>query len=652
MFRLRCYWPFLALFLLLPALSVEARKPDAAPSRPGYRQAFAGVDSGKYAAAASVVRYGSDPVLNKVLRAYLMAQPGNDYSFDDLAGFIADHPDWPGLNGIVMIAEQKIPSNASPDQIINWFNAYPPLTLAGFYRYIDALDAVGHGHKAAGFIRDRWINRNFSGGELAAFRARFETVLTSADHWARLDRLLWANDISAARAMYAYADPGRKALAEARLALANQLNKAESLIDKVPSRLQHDPGLMYERLRWRRKNNLDESAIELLTQAPGQLGEPGKWWEERHILIRRVMERRDFVLAYRLSADHGLNNGFDFIQAEGLAGWLALRFLKRPDVARRHFELLLAAANTPMTRARAAYWLGRSLEALGDKHAAEQAYETAAALNMFFYGQMAMTRLYAKPVIAAMPEPPIPANVRAQFFARDSIQAVERLYRIGETDRARTFFRAATDYAMQRVEFALLMELAYQLQRPDWAIMAAKAANQKNMIVGAGAFPVLSMSIPSPPDPAFTHALIRQESLFNASVSSPAGAKGLMQLLPGTARDVAKKLGMPYTESRLTDPDYNVKLGTAFVQDQLDRFDGSIVLALAAYNAGPRRAREWIDLFGDPRSPRVDPVDWIELMPIYETRNYVQRIVENLQVYRARLNGGRAPLTILQDLKR
>ncbi|NTU77277.1 MAG: lytic transglycosylase domain-containing protein [Alphaproteobacteria bacterium] len=305
-----------------------------------------------------------------------------------------------------------------------------------------------------------------------------------------------------------------------------------------------------------------------------------------------------------------------------------------------------------MTRARGAYWLGRAYEALGDKREAEQSYETAAALSMTYHGQLALTRLYAQPEIKALPEPPIPANVRLRFFARDVVQAAERLLKIGQADRARLFFKAATEAAEQRYEYALLMDLAYKLQRPDWAITAAKAANQKNIIVGSGAFPVLSIHIPTPPDPAFTHALIRQESLFNSSVGSPAGARGLMQLMPGTAKGVAKKLGMAYEPERLAESSYNLRLGTTYAQEQLDNFDGSFILALAGYNAGPRRVREWIEQNGDPRTSRIDPIDWIEMIPIYETRNYIQRILENYQVYRARLRGGQAPLTLLQDLKR
>jgi soluble lytic murein transglycosylase len=621
-------------------------------SKPGYAQAFAALDSGHYQTALDVANRGSDPILNKVLIGAVMAKPGNDFSFDDLAEFITDHPDWPGLNGIAMIAEQKIPPSARAEQIVNWFRAHPPLTMVGFYRFIDAMQELGKNGEAEAFIRSRWVNHEFSHEETTAFYARYSPVLTAMDHRSRLDRLLWANDITEARAMYGFVDPGAKALAEARLALANQTSSAEALVERIPSNLQNDPGLLFERLRWRRKNGMDSSAIEILSHAPEQLGRPDIWWTERCILIRQLIEQHNYSLAYRLAADHGLNGGPDYVQAEFLAGWLALRFLNRADIAHDHFQALLDGSNTPISRARGAYWLGRSLEALGDKTAAEQAYETAAALNTTYYGQLAATRLYAHPTISATPEPAIPANVRAQFFARDVVMATERLAKIGQIDRAHSFFKAATEYANQRVEFVLLMELAYQMQRPDWAINAAKAANQKNMIVAAGAFPVLSLHIPSPPDPAFTHALIRQESLFNTDAGSPVGARGLMQLMPGTAKGVAKQLGVRYTPSRLTEPAYNLHLGTTFMQHQLEEFNGSYVLALAAYNAGPRHAREWIEQFGDPRSPRVDAVDWVESIPMHETRNYIQRIIENLQFYRARLNGGKAPLLIAQDLKR
>lgn len=638
----------IALWAILPS-PVWAKSVVGAAS---YREAFAALDANQYERVRSIMYTGGDPVLNKVLRGYLMAQPGNDSSFDELAGFVSDNPDWPGRKGIMMIAEQKIPTGASNDQIINWFTTNPPLTMNGFYRYVAALDAGGHGGKAVEAIRAKWIEKDFSADDLIEFRTRYAPLLTERDHVARLDRLLWDNNITAARAMYRYMSQGYQDLAEARIALAAQSSNANALLARVPASLQRDPGLLFERMRWRRKGGDTDGAIEILLNEPDQLGKADAWWDETNIIIRRLIEQKDFKLAYRIVANSKLKSGFDYVQAEFIAGWLALRFLKKPEVAHRHFSNILSDANSPITRARGYYWIGRTYDAAGQKQDAEQAYQSAAAINTTFYGQLALAKMYANPVIRATSEPPIPQPVRSRFFGRDSVQAVSRLYRIGQNERARTFFRSIAEASSQRVEYALLLELAYQLERPDWAVTAAKSANQKNIILTGGAYPVLALNIPTPPELALTHALIRQESEFKADAGSPVGARGLMQLMPGTAKDVAKKLDMTYSPERLTDPNYNVKLGTAFIQKQIDNFDGSYVLALAGYNAGPRRAREWMDLFGDPRTADVDAIDWIELIPIYETRNYVQRIIENLQFYRARLNKGEAPLLILQDLKR
>lgn len=651
---------FLAFFLLislslLAGSTVEAASRHAKPQpKPqlDYRSALQALDKGRTDLAVTLARQGPDPVLNKVLRARLMAQPGNDYSFAELSAFISDNPAWPGLSGILMIAEQKIPASATPQQVVNWFTAHPALTNVGFNRHMEALSAVGKSDQARELIKTRWIDRDIGADELATFRDRYSQFLTATDNRARLDRLLWDNNITGARAMYPLVDGNQQALAEARLALANELSSADALVDRVPSTLRNDPGLIYERLRWRRKNNLDDGAVELLLNAPENLGDADKWWAERAIIVRRVMEQKNFPLAYRLVSSHGVERGINRVHAEFLSGWLALRKLKRPDLAQQHFENLLNEATTPVSRARGAYWLGLAIESQGDKVSATQAYEQAAVLNTTFYGQLAAARLNGKTDLKAIPEPDIPNAVRKQYLGQDLVQAVERLAKQNLDNEAEKFFKAAMAGAERRVEFALLIDLANKMHRPDWAIMAAKAANQKNMIMRAGAYPLVSHKLPGDPNPAFVHALIRQESQFNPDALSPAGARGLMQVLPSTAKDVARKEGIPFSAARLTEPDYNIRIGSAFIRSLLDRYDGSYILALAAYNAGPGRVRDWLATFGDPRTGAIDPIDWLELIPIYETRNYVQRIMENFQIYRARLNGGQHPLMLVADLRK
>jgi len=639
------------LIFALAALSPYAAR--AASLEPqNYRRAFAALEAGHADLANNIALRGHDAVLNKVLHAYYMGSPGNDASFGEMQAFVAANPDWPNIRDICAIAEQKMPADASPSFVAEWFAAHPPMTLTGFTHYVNALSSSRDTQAAAKAVRTRWINGDFREADLVGFYNRYAATLTRGDHWARVDRLLWNGDATAARRIYSLVDPAMKAVAEARIALVGQKFGAARLLQHVPQEWQADPGLLYERLRWLRRENRDEDADDILEHAPDELGRPDAWWEERQIMVRRAMERRNFRLAYRLAANHGTVGGKGLLEAEFIAGWLALRFLDQPDDARAHFETLFRNATTPVSRARGAYWLGRSLEALDDKSAAEQSYETAAAINVTYYGQLAMTRIYAHPVVTAAPEPAIPAVVRNKFFARDLIRAVAHLNDIGETTLVRVFFHAAVDAADRRSDYVLLSELAYEIKRPDYAIEAAKAANQKNMLVAAGGFPVMEHRLPSPPEPAFTHALIRQESMFNPGASSPAGAQGLMQLMPQTAKGIAKKIGVRYRKSSLGNPDYNVRLGTAFVQSQIESFNGSYILALAGYNAGPARTREWMSAIGDPRNPHVDVIDWIELIPVAETRNYVQRILENLQIYRARLNGGKAPLLILKDLKR
>ncbi|MDD3371781.1 MAG: lytic transglycosylase domain-containing protein, partial [Alphaproteobacteria bacterium] len=460
-------------------------------------------------------------------------------------------------------------------------------------------------------------------------------------------------DEAEARRMTPFLNPVDSAVMEARLALAAGSANAAELLERVPDDARNEPGLLFQRLRSAVKDNRDDDANEILLNAPSDLGNPEIWWDQRHIMVRRAIEKKDFALAYHLSERHGQTTPKTLTQAEFLSGWLALRFLNKPDVALGHFQSLYNAASTPITSARGAYWIGRAYEALGQKAEAGQAYSTALTFNTTFYGQLAATRLYNDPILIIKSDPRQPNSVRKAFFARDNIRAIERLTKIREVEKARAFFRAAADTASKRSEFAMLAEVAHRVGRPDFGIMAVKMAGMKNILIQNGGFPVLTVQTPSVPERAFTHALIRQESMFNPKATSSVGARGLMQLMPRTAKDMCKKIGVRFNENRLDEPSHNIQLGTTFAKRQIDRFDGSYILALAGYNAGPGRVRDWIEQFGDPRTEAVDPVDWIEMIPMRETRNYVQRILESLQVYRSKLApDGKATLLIAKDIRR
>jgi soluble lytic murein transglycosylase len=340
-------------------------------------------------------------------------------------------------------------------------------------------------------------------------------------------------------------------------------------------------------------------------------------------------------------------------QAEFLAGWLALRFLDRPEDASRHFRALYENVSTPISLSRGAYWAGRAAEALRRPEEAAQWYGLAAQHVTTFYGQLAAERLSPGGLLVMPAEPEPDAETAAAFAGRELVRIARMLNRISpEGDREGPFVRRLGLDAATAEEHVLTSRLALDLARPDLAVWAGKQGVQ-NAVIAAAGYPVIDMPRSGNPDPALVHALIRQESTFDRRAVSPAGARGLMQLMPGTAQEVARKLGITHSNVRLTDdPEYNVTLGSWYIQNLLERFNGSYVLAIAAYNAGPARVQGWLRQFGDPRAEGIDPVDWIELIPIYETRNYVQRVLEGMYVYRARLNGGTYRLTLGDDLRR
>ncbi len=639
---------FIFFCLVLSAFPVHAA--DNADAY--YRRAFNALDKGKLNLVETYAERGSDTVLSKVLQGYAMAAPESGYSFGRISAFISKNPAWPGLRSIRAAAEKKMPDNLPLPQIVSWFSQYPPITLEGFYRYADAMNRLGFADNAQKAVRARWIEGNLNAKEQDDFYARFSSLLSAEDIKARVDRLLWKNERTLARRLFSHLSETDKALAEARIYVASKKEIPDSVEERLPPDAENDAGILYQRLQQCVKNNDNDDAYEILLNAPDNLGNPEAWWAQRHIMARRAIEDHEYTLAYRLASHHGQTTPRSLVHAEFLSGWLALRYLDKPDDALRHFQNLYDNASTPISRARGAYWMGRANEALGQKDAAVQAYSDAAVFSTTYYGQLALARLQESPVLVARADPPPSEISRSSFFAQDHIRAIERLSAIDEDRRAAAFFRAALEVTSRREDFIMLTEVASRIRRPDLGIQTVKAANQKNILVQNGGFPIISAHIPAQPEPALTHALIRQESMFNPDAASAAGARGLMQVMPRTAREICRRLGLRYKEGELDNPFYNLQIGTAFATRQIGQFDGSYILALAGYNAGPKRVKEWIEEFGDPRDTDVDPIDWIEQIPVSETRNYVQRIMESLQVYRSKLAGGQAPLLIINDLKR
>ncbi len=413
----------------------------------------------------------------------------------------------------------------------------------------------------------------------------------------------------------------------------------DAAIDAVPASLRNNPGLAFDRIRWRRQSGLNNGARALLLAVDQEPANARAWWHERGYQAREAIDEREFTLAYRLASTHKQPRGFAFAEAEWLAGWLALRFLDRPEAASRHFQTLHAGVSTPVSRARAAYWTGRALDRLGDGAGAVRWFEFATGHPTTFYGQLAADRL-GLPTVPRLAAPPPPtAAARQDFDAQPTVQATKILWATGRDDTAELFLRRLVADAETAQQHRLLGLLARD-RNPRMAVRNAKIALRGGVILAETGYPrpALPPGLPGA-EPALVFGLIRQESEFDADAISRANALGLMQLLPATARQVAEGLGVPHNQARLLrDPAHNMLLGSTYLAQRIDRFRGSLVLALAGYNAGSTRAALWTQNFGDPRTMTPEGVvDWIETLPFAETRNYIQRVLENTQVYRVLL---------------
>ncbi|MFM8992254.1 MAG: lytic transglycosylase domain-containing protein [Alphaproteobacteria bacterium] len=450
----------------------------------------------------------------------------------------------------------------------------------------------------------------------------------------------------------------RRLLAQARMALARNGADAASAEASVPAGLAGDAGLLYERARFARRAGQDDRAGAIFRAAPADLRRPEIWWQERDILARRMLRDGRAAEALALVAAHGLRpeHGQDYTDALFLEGWIALRRAGDPARARVAFQKLHDAGRTPVTKARGAYWTGRALEAAGSSAEARAWHARAAAHHTVFYGPLALLRLpeAERPAIADTPAPT--REERTRIDGSELARAAALLAEIGEHERSKHFVRRLSDISTTPGEHRAAAQFALALGRPDLAVSIAKRSAQRaGVLLGDEGWPVIRMPAGGGAERALVLATIRQESAFEADAVSPAGARGLMQLMPQTARGVAERLGKGngHTLARLTtDPDYNITLGQTYLSGLLSSFDGATVIALAAYNAGPGRAAQWIRENGDPRSNAIDPVDWIEMISFEETRNYVQRVMENLNVYRRKLGDEAWTVALARDLSR
>ncbi len=619
-----------------------------------YSKAFAAADAGRWDEAKRLADGGGDALADKALRWIELQQPRSGASFEDLAAFIDANPDWPMQDVLMRRAEEALVERTDDSVVRAWFALRRPTTVDGAMRYAEALFRADKRDEGIAVIREAWRGGSFGSKQEATFIKRYRRYLSHDDHAGRLDKLIWDGRYAEARRVTKLVNANTRALADARIRLATMARGVDSAIKRVPDSLQQDAGLVFERMRWRRRKGLIDGAMELVRHPSVDLRRPEIWWNERAFLVRWAITAGKVSDAYKIARDHGVPDGVGFAEGEFLAGWIALRYRNDAKTALRHFTKLYEAVRFPVSQARGAYWAGRAAEAAGDRKAARAWYEKAANIPVTYYGQLAAGKLdpEARP---AWPSTPKASPAERRDFERSELTRVaRRLNELGIYDQVKPFLLRQLAAAETPGQHSLAAELALSLDRPDLAVSLAKRSSQAaGILLPEYGWPTVPFVTGDSPERALILATIRQESAFEVQAVSRVGARGMMQIIPATAKAVAQRLGLQHSNRRLlNDPHYNVQIGRSYLGGLIDEYEGSYVLALAAYNAGPTRVRQWIEANGDPRRNDVDAIDWIELIPFDETRNYVQRVLENLQVYRQALGGSQIAQGIQRDLRR
>lgn len=551
-------------------------------------------------------------------------------------------PGWPGMATLRRNSERALArENPAADIVIKAFGGSQPQTAEGIVVLSRAYVSKGDMKAAQSVLSPFWRTEKLEAKDETAIINEFGPIIPTADHRYRMERMFYADRIGSAQRVAMLA--GAKELADAWAAASQGDKNTPKLLAAVPTD-QRSAGYLFAEAEYLRKRKKFADAAALILKAPNDrvaLVDPDAWWIERRVLSRELVDKGDMKTAYRIVAAHMAESPTNAADAEFHAGWYALRGLNDPAKAAEHFSRIASLAQGSLSLSRAYYWLGRAAEA-GGPGDAKNYFNKASAFGTTFYGQLAGERVGNRTLDISSPQP---SDVDRQSFAkREAVSAIKRLQETGYERYANTLYLDLAGQLTSPGEVALLADMAEKQGNHFLALRIGKIAAANGVNVGALSHPI--GVIPetaniSGSGKALAYAIARQESEFNVSAVSRVGALGLLQLMPGTAEQLAKKAGMAFSQTKLTtDPGYNATLGTAFLGQQLDRYDGSYVLTFAGYNAGPRRADQWVKRYGDPRSKDIDiVVDWIERIPYAETRSYIQRVMENYEVYKMRISG-------------
>ncbi len=597
----------------------------------------------------------SDPVARKLAEWIILRSEDNGASVERYRAFLSANPSWPSQTFLRRRLEAAMWDDRRDDSVgWSWFENESPVSAKGRFVLAKAMLARGDRANAERLVREAWRSDPMSEDTENNALDQFGALLTPGDQKARMDTLLYGSETEAALRAARRLGSGYVALAKARIASFKKAPNTRALLEQVPGELHSDPGFIFSKIQLLRREEKFAEAAQLMLSAPkdpNRLYNVDEWWIERRLLARKMIDTEEFRSAYLIARDAALPSRDIYkTEQEFTAGWIALRFLNDPAAASQHFARIGVGSVNPTTLARAGYWQGRAAEAAGRQQEARNAYARAAEQSTSYYGQLARAKL-------GLPQIELNSQPRGGRSAErlEIVRAAQLLYELDERELA---IPMLADMGENGDPEALtgLGELTQRYSDARGMLLVGKAALNRGLPFDFYAYPVNGIpqftQIGPEVERSIVYAIARQESAFNPAVVSPAQAYGLMQVTPDAARYVCKRHGATYDLSRLkNDSSYNATLGAAELGGLLEDYRGSYIMTFAAYNAGRGSVKKWIDRYGDPRESKIDAVDWVELIPFSETRNYVQRIMENLQVYRARFGGG-TKLQIDADLRR
>ena len=599
-----------------------------------------------------------DPVVKDTLR-WARAVRDPNAPLEWLTYVVHDLDGWPRGVSVQSKAEKLLfDEPLSAERTIAWFRGKEPVSGEGRAALARAYFQRGDQANGLLWLRSAWRDARLTRDRQKTLFAKYRDTLTPEDHAARADHLIWLgrSHFAKARALLPHMSAGDRAVMDARMRLAGNRSGITAAINAIPASHANDPAFLYERGRWRRKRQTKDKALPVFLQidsAPNTDKGRERMWVEKRLMAYWLMSEERWDEAYQMTQHMGAPSGVAFYEPEFLGGFIALRRLDKPALALEHFQRLERGVGSPISLARARYWQGRAHEALGDANA-RNAYSRAAEFPNTYYGQLALARRDGSAARLVLPPEIVSADAKTRFEADSRVRALRLIGEAGEERFFNSFSFHLDDVLPDLASLSLLSDLAadYGYQRPS--LRAAKQAGRFQSMLTDSGYPLVAPieALGEDFDLPFVYAIARQESEFSAGAISSARAYGMMQMIAATAKATARKHRVRYDRNRLiADRDYGARLGALHLHDLLERFDGSYVLASVGYNAGPHRARQWIEAYGDPRTGEIDPIDWIEMIPFSETRNYVQRVQENMQVYRARRDGDTAPVTIDQSIR-